>query len=205
MSTMNENNRLLTCCHTRGLWPQELFAHCADSLPTEPDKAKLTLQFTGWPFSKPLVFFLLWHFKEFSWNETTHWEQIPQNKFHETNLESKNQYFIKQNNVLDQLNSNNNLHWVLIRRPESKSTENIMCPDCTRSKNACTSRTSPRLIFHIAAHTQTTRDGQGYSCSITWLCLFVSPSCHSTNTHTKHTLLLNKQTPYTDCTEVQAV
>lgn len=203
MSTMNENNRLLTCRHTRGLWPQELFAHCADSLPTEPDKAKLTLQFTGRLFSKPLVFFLLWHFKNFP--ET---RQLIENKYHRTRFmrltkNLKNQFFILENNLLDQLNSNNNLHWVLIHRPESKSTENIMCLVCTRSKNACASRTSPRLIFHIAAHTQTTRDRQGYSCSITWLCLFVSPFCHSTNTHThthaKHTLVLNKHT------EVQAV
>lgn len=92
MSTMNENNRL--CRHTRGLWPQELFVHCADSLPTEPDKAKLTLQFTGRPFSKPLVFFLLWHFKSFP--ET---RQLIENKYHRIRFmrltkNLKNQYFI---------------------------------------------------------------------------------------------------------------
>lgn len=81
MSTMNENNRLLTCRHTCGLWPQELFAHCADSLPTEPDKAKLTLQFTGWPFSKPLVFFCCSILSVFLKTK-----RLIENKYHRTKL-----------------------------------------------------------------------------------------------------------------------
>jgi len=57
MSTMNENNRLLTCRHTCGLWPQELFAHCADSLPTEPDKADTSVYRMA--FFKTISVFLL--------------------------------------------------------------------------------------------------------------------------------------------------
>jgi len=92
----------------------------------QQNQIKLTLQFTGWSFSKPLVFFCCSILKCFPENQTTHWEQIPQNKVHETNLEFKEPVF--------HLTKQFKTSWTLITFIESQSVS----PSLKALKTSCT-------------------------------------------------------------------